>query len=299
MSAHDDGLRVGLFAPFVNPFATREYLAAFARAADERGFHSLWASEHVVLFDAYASRYPYAADGRIPGAATNGLLEPFSTLSFVAAHTSRIRLGTGICLVPQRNPVYTAKEVTNVDWLSGGRFDFGVGVGWLSEEFEALGVPFERRGARCREYLRLMRALWTEEVVSFEGEFHRLADVRQDPKPIQRPHPPIHFGGESDAALRRVADLGQGWHGLGLEPEAARERVQTLTSLLDERGRSRGEVEVTVSPYLRPIDRDDLARYRDAGADQVTVLAVAVTIDDIAPTLDHLAESLVVPAASL
>jgi alkanesulfonate monooxygenase SsuD/methylene tetrahydromethanopterin reductase-like flavin-dependent oxidoreductase (luciferase family) len=152
-------MQIGLFAPAVSPPGTPEYLHALATTAEERGFHSLWVAEHVVLFDEYVSRYPYAADGRIPAGGETGFLDPFDALAFLAAHTSRVRLGTGICLVPQRNPVYTAKQVTTVDWLSRGRFDFGVGIGWLAEEFRALGVPFERRAERNREYLEMMRRL--------------------------------------------------------------------------------------------------------------------------------------------
>ena len=165
-------MRVGLFAPLGNPFATPEYIAALGAAAEERGFHSLWAAEHVVLFDQYGSRYPYAADGRIPAGGESGILEPFTALSFLAAGTQRIRLGTGICLVPQRNPVYTAKEVAAVDWLSGGRFDFGVGVGWLEEEFTACATPFERRGARCRDYLAAMQRPWRDPVSEYAGGFY-------------------------------------------------------------------------------------------------------------------------------
>jgi alkanesulfonate monooxygenase SsuD/methylene tetrahydromethanopterin reductase-like flavin-dependent oxidoreductase (luciferase family) len=157
-------MRVGLFAPLGNPFATPEYISALGSAAEERGFHSLWMAEHVVLFDEYGSQYPYAADGRIPAGGENGILEPFTALSFLAATTRRIRLGTGICLVPQRNPVYTAKEVAAVDWLSGGRFDFGVGVGWLEEEFTACATPFARRGARGRDYQAPMKPQWSDPV---------------------------------------------------------------------------------------------------------------------------------------
>jgi probable F420-dependent oxidoreductase len=195
-------MKVGLFAPLGNPFATPEYVSAFGRAADERGFHSLWVAEHVVLFDDYASQYPYAADGKIPAGGESGIYEPFTALAYLAAVTSRIRLGTGICLVPQRNPVYTAKEVAAVDWLSNGRLDFGVGVGWLREEFDAVAVPFERRGARTREYIEVMRRLWEDPVSEHHGEFYDLPACRQYPKPVQQPHPPIHVGGESDPALR-------------------------------------------------------------------------------------------------
>ena len=130
-------MKVGIFAPLANPYATPDYIRTLGAAVEERGFDSIWVAEHVVLFDEYASSYPYAADGKIPVASEAGFLDPFMALSYLAACTSRVRLGTGICLVPQRNPVYTAKEAASVDWMSGGRFDLGIGVGWLAEEFAA------------------------------------------------------------------------------------------------------------------------------------------------------------------
>jgi probable F420-dependent oxidoreductase len=289
-------MRIGLFCPVGNPFGTREHLQTLGTAAEERGFASLWVAEHVVLFDEYASRYPYAADGRIPAAGEAGFLDPFDALAFLAAVTTRIRLGTGICLVPQRNPVYTAKHVATVDWLSGGRLDFGVGVGWLAEEFEALDVPFAERGARCRAYLEVMRRLWCDPVSSYEGRFYRLPPCRQYPKPLQRPHPPIHVGGESDAALRRVADLGQGWYPFGLEPEPLAARLRDLDRLLAARGRRRGDVAVSVCPYMRPTDLDLVRRYRDAGVDQVILLVFAADVDGLRRTLDGFAEGIVEPA---
>src|SRR5512134_2276459 len=151
-------MKIAIFAALANPFATPDYLNTLGPAAEERGFHSIWAAEHVVLFDQYASKYPYAADGKIPAGGESGMLEPFTALSFLAASTSRIRLGTGICLVPQRNPVYTAKEVA--------------GIGWLAEEFRACDVPFERRGERTRDYLAAMQALWTQPVSEHCGPFY-------------------------------------------------------------------------------------------------------------------------------
>jgi probable F420-dependent oxidoreductase len=292
-------MRIGVFAPFSNPFTTKQTLMTLGRACEERGFHSIWAAEHVVLFDEYQSRYPYAASGRIPAGGENGILDPFVSLSLLASATSEIRLGTGICLVPQRNPVYTAKEAATVDYLSDGRLEFGVGVGWLREEFGALNVPWARRGDRCREYVEVIRRLWCDPVSEFKGEYYTLPSCRQYPKPVQSPHPPIHFGGESDAALRRVADLGQGWYGFNLEPEPAAERIQALTRLLQERGRRREDVFVSVSPYMRPVDLDMIKRYRDAGVDQVILLAFAPTEDAILSMLDLLASSFVEPARSL
>jgi probable F420-dependent oxidoreductase len=287
-------MKIGIFAPLGNPFATPDYVRTLGPAAEERGFHSIWVAEHVVLFDHYASRYPYAPDGRIPVPSESGIIDPFIALSFLAAGTRRIRLGTGICLVPQRNPVYTAKEVASIDYLSDGRVDFGVGIGWLKEEFDALGVPFEKRAARTRDYLKMMQRLWGDPISQYEGEFHSLSPCRQYPKPVQHPHPPIHFGGESDAALKRVADLGQGWFGFGIDPDATHERLARLDRLLDERGRRRADLLVSISPYMTPTDLDLVKRYRDAGVDQVIVLVLGTSRDDLLRSLDGLAPAIVI-----
>jgi probable F420-dependent oxidoreductase len=284
-------MKIGLFAPLGNPFSTPEYIDTLGRAAEERGFHSIWVAEHVVLFDQYESEYPYSADGKIPAGGESGIFEPFTSLAFLAACTSTIRLGTGICLVPQRNPVYTAKEVAAVDWLSNGRLDFGVGVGWLEEEFDAVNVPFERRNERCREYLEVMKRLWEDPISEHHGEFYDLPACRQYPKPVQQPHPPIHFGGESHAALRRVADLGQGWYGFNREPAEVPEALERLEKLLAERGRSRSEIEVSICPYLKGAQPDDVKRYEDAGVDQLILLAFAFDRDGLLETLDDLAAS--------
>jgi probable F420-dependent oxidoreductase len=209
-----------------------------------------------------------------------------------------VRLGTGICLVPQRNPVYTAKEVASLDYLSNGRFDFGVGVGWLEEEFKALNVPFERRGARSRAYLEVMRRCWCDPISQYEGEFYSLPPCRQYPKPVQQPHPPIYFGGESDAALKRVADLGQGWFPFSIGPDELAARMQVLTKLLATRGRKRSDIRVAICPYMNSADLDLVKRYRDAGADQV-VLMVFASRENLAGALDRMAESIAEPARRL
>ena len=265
-------MRISLFAPTLSPAGTPDALEAIARTADENGIHCLWVAEHVVLFDDYDSVYPYSDTGKIPAGGDIGIMDPFVALSFLAAASERVRLGTGICLVPQRNPVYTAKEAATVDWLSDGRLDFGVGVGWLSEEFEAVQVPFERRGARTREYLEVIRRLWCEPISQFDGEFYQLPACRSYPKPVQWPHPPIFFGGESEPALRRVADLGQGWYGFNLEPDQIESHTRRLDELLGQRGRSLDDVEIVISPYLRRPSRDLLSGYEDAGVDQIVLM---------------------------
>lgn len=261
-----------------------------ARLAEERGFHSLWVPEHVLFFRDYDSRYPYADDGRIPGD-PEGVLDPFSALTFVAAQTSRIRLGTGICIVPQRHPVYTAKQVADLDHLSDGRVDFGIGVGWLEEEFEALGIPFRDRGARTDECLEAMKALWTQDAATHRGERFRFEGALLNPKPVQRPHPPILVGGESRAAFRRVARHGQGWYGFDLTPERLAEGLAGLDAALAEAGRSRSDVQVFASPAGRGrIDADTLAAFRDAGVDQAIVPVFGRDADGFRKRMDTLAE---------
>jgi probable F420-dependent oxidoreductase len=280
-------MHVDLWIPTASPFSTPELLATVGREAEERGFATLWVGEHVVLFEEYASSYPYADDGKIPAPPGSGLLEPLNTLTFLAAHTTRIRLGTAMVLLPQRNPVYTAKEVATLDWLSGGRVDFGVGVGWLEEEFRAVGVPWPRRGRRTDEYLEVLHTLWTDDTSQFDGEFYTLDPCQMFPKPVQSPVP-IHIGGESDAALARVARAGRGWHTFNRTPEDLPEPLARLDVLLGEAGRTRSEVTVTVCPYFQPLDADVTARYAEAGADAVSALVLPLDVDSVRTQLDAL-----------
>lgn len=274
-------MKLGVFAALGSPYATGEVIAATGRCAEERGLHSIWVPEHVVLFDDYASNYPYSPDGRIPAPPGSGILEPFTLLTFLAAHTTTVRLATGICLLPQRNPVYTAKEVATLDYLSNGRFDFGIGVGWLEEEFAAVNVPWPQRGRRTDEYLDVMRALWCDDPSEHHGEVYDLPACSMYPKPVQVPHPPLHFGGESDAALRRVARRGQGWHSFNRLPGEVRAPLARLEELLGEAGRSRADVTVTVSPYFHGLTPEMVEGYAADGVDQVTALVFATTVDEV------------------
>jgi probable F420-dependent oxidoreductase len=242
----------------------------------------------VVFFDEYASRYPYAQDGRVPTGPDTGLLEPWSTLAFLAANTRTVRLGTGICIVPQRNPVYLAKEIATVDWLSNGRVDVGIGVGWLREEFEAAGVPWPARGKRTDEYLEVMHTLWQDDVSSHSGEFYTLKPCRQYPKPVQDPQPPIYVGGESEAALARVARSGQGWLTFNRTPAELADPLARLTDLLAERGRTRSDVSVAVCPYLQALDVDAVEGYAEAGADRLAVIFLAGSAEQVPAAFDAL-----------
>lgn len=290
-------MQLGILAPANSPVATPEFVTALGVGVEERGFHSVWAPEHVVLFDEYASKYPYTPDGRIGGGPEMGPLEPFVSLSFLAAATKRVRLGTGVLLVPQRNPVYTAKSVASLDWLSGGRVDLGVGVGWLREEFAALSVPWERRGDRTRSYVNVLRTLWRDDVSAYKDEFYELPSCRQFPKPLQKPNPPILFGGESDAALARVAEIGDGWYGFNLTPETARERIAQLEVRLARAGRKRSDVRIFATPSWRePLAPERLAQFRDAGVEQLIITITARSKDDLLRKLDTAAK--LVPAAA-
>jgi probable F420-dependent oxidoreductase len=258
------------------------FIAEAARFIEDAGFHSLWVPEHVLFFPEYESSYPYSEDHRIPGE-PDGLLDPFTALTFVAAHTRRLRLGTGICLVPQRQPVYTAKMVADVDYLSGGRFEFGVGIGWLREEFENLQMDFAHRAARCAEYIDAMKALWTQApVVSFRGETVSLDGCYFNPKPVQKPHPPILFGGESRPALARVAAQGDGWYGYNLEPEDAAEHLHRLDEALAAAGRARAEIRCYVGPgRTRRLTPDLVQGYAELGFDQLILPLFATSVDDL------------------
>jgi probable F420-dependent oxidoreductase len=267
-------MRFGLWLPRPGSPDELDRVVEFVAQAERRGFRSLWTGDHAVAFPAPDSYYPYGSGGRWDLGAEEVWLEPFAFLAYLAAHTTRIRLGTGVVLVPQRNPVYTAKSVGTLDFLSRGRIDFGIGLGWSREEFDALGVPWEGRGARCREYVEVMRTLWCDEVASHSGPLYELPPCSQRPMPLQAPHPPLWFGGEGDAALRRVADLGDGWFGWP-GPRDAAERVGHLRALLAQRGRDPGSVQVAVGcPWPAPdgaTDLDAIDAYAEAGVDQLLV----------------------------
>jgi probable F420-dependent oxidoreductase len=281
-------MRFDLWLPAANPFATPEFLLEVCRESEAHNVNRIWLGEHVVLFDDYASSYPYSANGKLPAPAETGLLDPLITLGFVAAHTYSVRLGTAMCLLPQRNPLYTAKEVATLDWLSGGRIDLGVGVGWLKEEFEALGVPWAQRGRRTDEYIGVLRSLWEEDPSTFDGELVTLPKCRMHPKPIQRPVP-IHVGGESDAALRRVARFANGWVPFNCRPAQLATLVPRLEELLAEQGRSRTDIEITVCPYFEAILPGQLTEYVEAGADAFASFFLAFAPEDVAGAFEALA----------
>jgi probable F420-dependent oxidoreductase len=249
-----------------------EQLVPIARRAEELGFESVWAAEHLVFPTKFESRYPYTESGAPPINPATPLLDPLLVLAQVAAVTSRIRLGTNIYLLPLRHPLVTARLAVTLDVLSGGRFSFGVGLGWLAEEFAAAGIDFERRGALTREAVRALRVLWTEDEPEFHGRAFSFGPVKFEPKPVQKPHPPILVGGESDAALKRAAEIGDGWYGVRHTPESAAVHVEKLRGLRAAAGRAELPFEVTVSPSAETLDHATLERFAAAGVDRVVSL---------------------------
>jgi probable F420-dependent oxidoreductase len=263
-------VRVGLHALGIGAGARPEVIAAVAAAAETAGFSTLWAGEHVVMVDESSSRYPYAEDGRIAVPADADWLDPMIALTFAAAATERIRLATGVLLLPEHNPVILAKQAASLDLLSHGRLALGVGVGWSREEFVALGIPFERRGARSDEYIEAIRTLWRDDPASFSGAFTAFSGIRVNPKPVNR-RIPIVVGGNSDAALRRAARAGDGWYGFNLDGvQSVEDRVGRLRELCAGSGRELSALRIAVALVdPRPAERERLAAL---GVDEVVLV---------------------------
>ena len=240
-----------------------EGAVALGEACDRHGIESVWTVEHVVVPKGYASAYPYAADGKMPGGEHAPIPDPLIWLTWVAAHSSTVRLATGILILPQRNPLVLAKEVATLDRLSGGRVTLGIGVGWLEEEFDALGVPFVARGRRTDEYIGALRALWTEREPSYAGEFVDFANAISSPKPQQTPVP-IVIGGHSEAAARRAGRLGDGF--VPGRQEHLADLVAVMRAAATAAGRDPDAIEVTAGASRKPEVQRQLA---DLGVSRV------------------------------
>jgi probable F420-dependent oxidoreductase len=214
-------LSIGCTLPTSGRAADPGAIGALAQTAEELGFDSIWLSDHLVIPEHIDSSYPYSPDGSFPTPPTEPYLEPLAVLSFLAGVTRRARLGTHVLVLPYRHPLLTAKMVATMDQLSGGRIDLGIGVGWMREEFESLGQStYARRGAATDEQLRILKSVWTEDIVASDGEFYPFVRLGAHPHPLQKPHPPIWIGGHTRAALRRTARYGDGWLPIGARPPA-------------------------------------------------------------------------------
>jgi probable F420-dependent oxidoreductase len=275
-------MRVGLF------YFPTDYgidIRELARAAEQRGFESLFLPEHTHI--PKSRRTPYPGGGGLPKAYSH-THDPFVALSFAAAATTKILLGTGICLIPQRDPIVTAKCVASLDRLSNGRFIFGIGGGWNVDEMENHGARYETRFKLLRERILAMKALWTQEEAAFHGEMVNFDPVWSYPKPLQRPHPPILLGGPSDHTLKRVVEFCDGWFPIARGGFKPKEAVTRLRQEASASGRDFSTLSISV--FGAPADKAALAEYRDAGINRAVLAIPDVSRDEIMALLDKNAQ---------
>jgi len=295
-------MKIGISGIGIGTAPGPDKITTIAVNAERLGYSTIWAPEHVVLLDQYTSHYPYSPDHRLNMPMTRPFADPFITLTCAAMVTSKIRLATGICLVPEHNPLVLAKVIATLDFVSKGRVILGVGIGWLEEEFHAVGVPWERRAQRTRDYITAMRKLWGDELSSYSGEFVRFEGTRSYPKPIHGAKLPVFFGGESGPALKRTAEYGDGWYGLNMDLNETTAKIRRLEDMLKANGRKRSDIEIAVRPSaIASITKDDLKRYRDAGVDElVLVNAMELTTElETVNRLEQAARDWVEPAARI
>lgn len=279
-------MKIGLGFSNVALFGTPAGARALGEAADEFGIESLWTVEHVVVPKDYASPYPYSPTGKMPGGENSPIPDPLTWLTFVASATTRVRLATGILILPQRSPVVLAKECATLDVLSGGRLTLGIGIGWLKEEFDAIGVPFDERVGRTEESIMAMRALWTSDE-TFEGRFYSFKEARSFPKPVQPGGVPIVVGGHTKAAARRAGRLGDGFFPARGD---ITELIVECKKAAADAGRDPESIELTASggPSL-----DEAKRLQDLGVSRMVTMPPTFDPSDLKRAMGDLHDSLI------
>jgi probable F420-dependent oxidoreductase len=284
-------MKFGLMFVNSGPFANPKLFEVLVRTADEVGIESLWTVEHVVVPVGYESQYPYSPTGRMPGNSEKiPIPDPVVPLAYAAAITKQIKLGTGILILPQRHPVYVAKEMATLDVLSGGRALLGVGIGWLEEEFEVVGVPFRERAARTEESVRALLSLWAPEPSSFEGRFYRWGPVESYPKPVQPRGVPIVVGGHVEGAARRAARVGDGFFPARGELDLLAKLFAAMRDECGKVGRKPEEIELTTG--MAGNDRDSVRRYEDLGVSRLIVSPPGFDPDGLRRGLEDFANRL-------
>lgn len=274
-------MKLGLFGIGSGICAQPDVARRAAEAAEAAGIESLWTGEHVVLPDPREAPSPAPPDF--------AMLHPSISLAFLAGVTSRVKLGTGVVLIAQRNPVVLAKEMASLDVVSGGRLILGIGAGYLHQEFAALGIPFRERGARTDEAIAVMRSLWNDDRPSFEGRFTQFSDIDARPRPVQAGGPPIVIGGSSDAALKRSIRLAQGWYGFAMNVDQTAEVVERLKRLAleIERPAELGPLELSVSPAMR-LDHENVAAFAELGVSRLIALMPQDSEESVLAHIDAL-----------
>jgi probable F420-dependent oxidoreductase len=264
-------------------------VAVIAQRAEALGFESLWLPEHSIMPVHVTTRYQGSPDGSIPPSMSD-VGDPFVGLARASAVTKTLKLGTGICLVPERNPLLLAKEIATLDHFSEGRFLFGIGAGWLREETEIMGGDFVHRWGQTREAILAMKELWTKDEAEYHGKFYDFPPVRSFPKPFQKPHPPIFLGGSAQNVLQRVVAWGDGWMPTRATPEAIKRARATLDELAVAAGRQASSIEITV--YGETCDPEALKRFEEAGASRVIVRPETTDGDAALTALERVAKQL-------
>jgi probable F420-dependent oxidoreductase len=283
-------MKFGIMFANTGPFARPDQAVELARAAEDLGFESLWTVEHTVVPTGYASTYPYAETGRMAGDEQSEIPDPLIWLSYLAAVTSRLRLATGILILPQRNPVTLAKELATLDVLSKGRMELGVGVGWLQEEFDALGVPFAERGARTDDYVAALRTLWEPGDDTYHGRFVDFDQANSYPKPVQPRGIPIVIGGHTAAAARRAGRLGDGFFPGVYRPGELEPLLDVMGASAREAGRDPEAIEVTAGGAL---DHDGAARLADAGVARLVIPPLSFNLEKLKSRLGTFADGVI------
>jgi probable F420-dependent oxidoreductase len=243
-------------------------VAALAQKAESLGFESIWLPEHPVMPVNPASRYHGSPDGKIPEYMSE-MADPYIGLARASAVTSKLKLGTGISLIPERNPLVLAKEIASLDYFSGGRFILGIGTGWLREETEIMGGDFDHRWTQAREAVLAMKELWTKDEAEFHGKYFNFPPVKCFPKPAQKPHPPVFLGGSARNVFKRVVAWGDGWMPTGVSPEQVKRGRAALDELAEAAGRNPRSIQISV--FGQPADSEVIKGFEDAGADRVMV----------------------------
>jgi len=273
-----------------------EAMVGMAQLAEGIGFESLWTFEHAIVPVEYQSKYPYSADGKMGVDADANSVDPLIALTAIAASTKTIRLGTGVNILSQANPLYVAKQAASLDFVSNGRFELGVGIGWLKEEFQAAGTPFERRGARFDDYIQAMRKIWSGDVVEHKSEFLDWTGFKSKPVPIQDPFPVV-IGGTKGKAFERTAKYGNGWFAPTASPDQLSPMLEELAKACADEGRDRSEIEVTAMWFPNSTDLSDVERYTELGVSRLVVPVFALGKGKPADNLKAFGENVIAKLA--
>jgi probable F420-dependent oxidoreductase len=287
-------MNFGLMFANAGPLGLPEVFTPLATTAERVGFESLWMVEHVVIPVGYQSRYPYDPSGKIPAPDSLPLPDPLLQLAYGAAITKKIRLATGILILPQRHPIYVAKEVATLDVLSHGRVILGIGVGWLAEEFAALGIPFAERAARTAEAVRAMRSLWKPEPTPFAGKYFAWGALESHPKPVQQPGVPIVVGGHTEIAARRAARYGDGFYPGVNTPDLLIPLLGVLKDECAKLGRKPESIEITAGGAT--LDLDTVRRFQDLGVSRLTIAPPGFDPDSLVRGLETFANQVIAKA---